>query len=83
MKDITPKEEIKNFMNNIVWLREKHGLSNDEMAKILGISSDSLNKIENGELPPLISVDVIFNIQKHFGILPKNQFVKLSEHNNL
>ena len=34
------------FMFNVKWLREKHGLSKKEMAKILGISVGTLNKIE-------------------------------------
>lgn len=67
------------FMFNVKWLREKHGLSKKEMAKILGISVGTLNKIEKSELPPRLSVDIVFNIYQHFGIHPKNQFVKLTE----
>ncbi len=67
------------FMFNVVWLRKEYGLSKKKMAKILGISAGTLNKIEKGELPPRLSVEIVFNIYNYFGILPKNQFVKLTE----
>lgn len=79
MKEITSHEEAYIFMSNMVWLRKKYGFSKVKMAKLLGIGVGSLNKIEKGELPPRISVDVVFNIHKHFGILPKKQFTKLWE----
>lgn len=77
MKEISSREEAENFMFNVAWLRKKYGLSKVKMAKLLGIGVGSLNKIEKGELPPRMSVDVVFNIHKHFGILPKKQFTKL------
>lgn len=66
--------EIKNFMRNIRFLRETNKLSKRKMAEILKISVKSLNKIEDGESMPDISVDVVFNIYDYFGILPKDQF---------
>ncbi len=67
------------FMFNVTRLRKRHGLTKKEMAKTLGISVGTLNKIEKGELPPRMSVEIVFNIYQHFGIHPKNQFVKLTE----
>ena len=69
--------EIKNFINNIAYLRKKNGLSKKEMATILNISIYALNKIERGELPPKLSIEIIFNLQKHFKILPEKQFEKI------
>lgn len=68
------KDEIKNLANNIVRIRKEYGLSKKEMAKILGISIESLRKIEKGEIPLKMSVEVIFEIYDYFGITPKELF---------
>lgn len=70
--------EIKNFMRNIRFLRETNKLSKRKMAAILGISVENLNRIENGESMPDVSVEVVFNIYDYFGILPKDQFKDLN-----
>ena len=70
-------DEISNFTNNIAYLRKKNGLSKKEMAKALNISLYALNKIERGDIPKRISVDIIFNLQKHFKISPEKQFKKI------
>ena len=68
--------EINNFINNIAYLRKKYGLSKKEMADVLNISIYALNKIEKGELSKKLSVEIIFNLQKHFKISPEKQFKK-------
>lgn len=59
---------IDNFLNNITWLRRHYGLTKKEMAGKLNISVWSLNKIENGELPPRLTIDVMFRTYQVFGI---------------
>ncbi len=59
-------DEINNFIKNVAYLRKKSGLSKKEMANVLNISIYTLNKIERGELPQKISVEIVFNLQKHF-----------------
>ena len=56
------------FLHNVAWLRKHYGLSKKEMAQKLGIGVGSLNKIEEGELPTSLRIDVLFNIYKEFGI---------------
>ena len=56
------------FLYNVAWLRKHYGLSKKEMARKMGIGVGSLNKIEKGELPPGLKIDVLFNIYKEFGI---------------
>ena len=73
MKSEVSKKELENFMYNVVQLRKYYGISKKRMAELLGISIGSLNKIENGEFPPKLSVEVIFNIHNIFGIHPKIQ----------
>ena len=75
MKNKLITGETKIFLYNVAWLRRKHGLSKKDMAKILGISTATRNKIEKGEMPPRMSVEIVFNIYEYFGVLPKNQFV--------
>ncbi len=73
---MNPLEESldwKNFVHNVIWLRESNGLSKREMASILGIGVKTLDRIENGELPKLLSVNIFFHIWKYFGIHPTNQ----------
>jgi len=71
------KDEINNFINNIAYLRKKNGLSKKEMANVLNISVYVLNKIEKGELPKKLSVEIVFNLQKYFKISPEKQFKKM------
>lgn len=59
---------IEIFLHNVIWLRKHYGLSKKEMAKKLGISVWMLNKIEKGELPPRLAIDVLFCIYKEFGV---------------
>ena len=67
--------ESKNLLHNITWLRQHHRLSKKDMAKILGISVNTLNKIEKRELPAHLSVDILFRVHAAFGISPRDQFL--------
>ena len=67
------ERELKNFCRNVAWLRKQNGLSKREMAKRLGIGIATLDKIERGEFPSRMGIEVLFSIQKHFGISPKHQ----------
>lgn len=69
-------EEWGIFGENIAWLRKHHGISKKRMAQIMGIGVASLNKIEQGELPPRISANIFFHIHRHFNITPYDQLCK-------
>lgn len=71
--------KINNFIKNIIYLREKHSFSKETMAKKLGISVYSLNLIEKGQIPKGVTVEILFKIEKEFGLLPSQQFVKLKK----
>ena len=63
------KEESINILaQNMRVLRENNGLSKKEMAKRLGIGVCSLSKLESGILPKRLSVEVIFVIERDFGV---------------
>jgi len=68
------KNDFNVFAQNLTNLRIKHKLSKVKMAKTLGISVASLNKVEKGILPPRMDVCVIFRVCDAFGVLPQNLF---------
>ena len=74
MKTISKKDYIYIITENIKWLRNKNNLTLNEMAKILGTSTYSLKKLENGILPKRLDIDFLFKIQTYFNI-PAKEFV--------
>ena len=72
MKKETDREwEI--FVHNVKWLRKHYGLSRKQMAERLNISVWMLTKIERGQLPPSLIIDIFFVIQDQFGVHPAEQ----------
>lgn len=76
------QQELDIFAHNLVWLRTHCGISKKEMAALLGIGLGSLNRLEKGELPPRVSVNIFFAIQKQFGISPSDQLSRPLEESN-
>lgn len=74
--------EIENFIFNVSEIRKHFGLSKNKMAKTLKIELKTLDKIENGKFPENLSVEVVFEIYKNFGIPPKDLFSKRYGNNN-
>lgn len=68
-------QELLFFCENIKLLRINNGLSEKEMAQLLGIGTKSLRSLENGVFPPRLTCDVLFRAKKHFGVLPKDLFL--------
>ena len=67
-------ENFSLFSQHIKHIRNEAGLTQKEMAHILGIGVSTLSKIEKGVLPPRLSCSVIVRIHQHFGIHPKDLF---------
>jgi len=67
-------QELDNFCHNVKLLRQQSHLTKRQMAQLLGISVDSLNKLECGQLPPRLSIRIVYNIYYFFGIYPAAQF---------
>ena len=70
MEKKTPNSELFILKNNLVCLRKQNGLSQKQMARLLGIGVGSLRKLEHGCLPSRLSVDFLFRIQDLFHIQP-------------
>ena len=64
-------QEQANFFHNIRWLRQTYGIPKKHMARLLKISTKTLNRLEEGEMPALLSLNIYFHIQKYFAISPK------------
>ena len=62
------EENINILCQNIKILREKNKLSKKEMAKRLGMGVCTLSKLEKGILPKRLSVEMLFVIERDFGI---------------
>ncbi|MBR4017003.1 MAG: helix-turn-helix transcriptional regulator [Oscillospiraceae bacterium] len=61
---------LKILFRNITGLRKFYGYSKKEMAQILGIGIKTLDKIENGIIPPRLGVEIVFVVCQQFHIRP-------------
>ena len=68
--------EITTFCKNIKFLRERNQISKKMMCKILKIGAKSLNKIENGILPPRTRCDVLIRACCFFNLTPQDLLSK-------
>ena len=73
LSDLISKE-LRSFMENLVWLRRQQGFSKVRMAKLLGIGTKTINRIESGEFPSGLSVKVILRASRVFHIAAKDLF---------
>ena len=73
------KDEILIFAHNLTWLRKKHGLSKQSMARKLGIGVESLNKLEQGIIPPRLSANIFFEVRRYFKLTPAQQLTQWLE----
>ncbi len=76
MKTEQEENALETLSHNIQYLRTQYGFSKKEMAGLLGIGICSLNKLEKGELPPRLGVEILFNIQHYFGVAPQKLFTE-------
>ncbi len=61
-------EGYTNFCRNIRYLRAKHHLSQQEMAKLLGIGVGTLRKMEQGMIPPRLGCGVLCRLAASFHV---------------
>lgn len=66
--------EKENFCRNVKKLRANNFLTKTEMARKLKISMYTLNKIESGELPRRLTVEIIYAIVDEFDIKAEDLF---------
>ena len=59
---------VEILSKNIKCLRKTNGMTKKEMAKLLGIGEGTLSKLENGVLPPRLTVEILFVLEREFDI---------------
>ena len=74
MEQSNHRTDLETLTHNLHWIRRQNGYSRKAMAGILKIGVGSLAKLERGEIPPRLSVDVLFAVYDHFGITPSALF---------
>lgn len=62
------QKERENLAHNLVYLRTQFKIPKYRMAQLLRISLYSLRKLEAQELPPRLSVEILFDLQDCFHI---------------
>lgn len=68
MLDVTTIKEVKVKIGEACkTIRKSNGLSRNELAKALDVSSTTIQNIENGKNPTL---DTVLKVANHFGLLP-------------
>lgn len=75
--------ERENFCRNIAYLRRINGLTQKQMAQIMGIGVAGIAKLEKGILPPRLSCDILYKISDHFSIPIYLLFSPLFEGNGI
>ena len=58
------------FCANIRYLRKSRGLTQQQMAQLLHISVGYVRRLERGEVPPRLTVEILQYVYISFGISP-------------
>ncbi|MBQ9133826.1 MAG: helix-turn-helix domain-containing protein [Clostridia bacterium] len=65
-----PSHTVTNFCKNIKGLRERCGLSVEDMAKLCNVSVSTLHKAESGELSPRSALVIVAGLHDALGVSP-------------
>ena len=60
------EKELMNFCENVKALREMYGLGEAEMAKRMGVSLQTLRRIEKKDFPQKLSGEVLVRLCREF-----------------
>ncbi len=69
-------DELRFFAYNVARLRREHRVSVTNLAKALKIGRRSVMKLENGEVPPRMGVEVLFRASQFFNVSVPSLFQK-------
>lgn len=59
--------------NRIEEIRKARGMNQEELAKALGVSRQTISSLENGRYNP--SVELAYKLSKYFGMLIEEVFI--------
>lgn len=71
------KKELKNFAKNITELRIECGITEKEMARLLGTSKRNIKLLSLGIIPKRLGVETVLRIYQIFKIPAEKQFSQL------
>ncbi len=63
------------FCHNFAWLRRSHGLTQAQMAQLLHISVGYVRRIEHGDVPAKLGVEIVLSLVDLFHIDPRELFI--------
>ena len=73
MLDILAGKKVGNVKNRIEEMRTARGTRQEELAKALGVSRQTISSLENGRYNP--SILLAWKIAKYFGVTIEEVFV--------
>lgn len=76
MNNISVEKEMKNFLHNLLWLKNHYNFSKEKMAEILGISVEIWEEVELEKIPTSLTGDVFYKIKENFDINPSDMIYK-------
>ena len=59
--------------NRIEEIRKARGMNQEELAKALGVSRQTISSLENGRYNP--SIELAYKLSKYFGMLIEEVFI--------
>ena len=76
MQEISVENEMRVFLHNLLWLKNHYGYTKQEIAKMLEISEDIWEEVENMKNPTRITPEVFYKIKEHFDINPSDMIYR-------
>ena len=74
---MSQKSELHIFCQNIRDLRQRHNLTQTQMARIMGVGLHSVRCLERNIVPPRLSCEVIYTLSNHFHLHSACLFIPL------
>ena len=59
--------------NRIEEIRKERGINQEELAKALGVSRQTISSLENGRYNP--SIELAYKLSKYFGMMIEEVFI--------
>lgn len=60
------------FCKNVSYLRQFNSLSRTAMARIMGLTVKTLDRIKEGDIPQRTNIKALYNLHRYFGLSPQD-----------
>ena len=61
-------QQLQSLCRNVAYLRKKHGLTQSQMANIMGVGIGTVRSLERGIVPPRMKACVLCRLHDYFHI---------------